>query len=43
VSIHGYIALSLGIVLSLLVWIGLVYLSHISARDGHDDIHTPDE
>lgn len=42
-SIHGYIALSLGIVVSLAVWIGLVYISHVSARDGYDDIHRPDE
>ena len=42
-SIHGWIALALGITLTLLVWVGLVYLSHISARDGYDDIHRPDE
>jgi len=42
-SIHGWIAFSLGVTFSLLLWGVLVYISHVSARDGYDDIHKPDE
>lgn len=37
-SIHGYIALGLGVILSLLVGGGLMALVFFSARRGYDDI-----
>lgn len=37
-SVHGYIALALGIVLSLLLAGGLMALVFFSARRGYDDI-----
>ena len=42
-SVHGWIALGLGITLSFAVWGVLVYLSHYSAKHGYDDIDRPDE
>ena len=42
-SVHGWIALTLGIVLSALLWAGLLYLSHYSAKNGYDDIHLRDD
>ena len=42
-SIHGWIALALGITLSALLWAGLMYLSYYSAKNGHDNIDPPDE
>lgn len=42
-SVHGWIALSLGIILSVAVWGVLVYLSHYSAKHGYDDIDNFDE
>jgi len=37
-SIHGYIALTAGVVLSLLVGGGLMTLVFYSARKGYDDV-----
>ena len=37
ISIHGYIALTLGVLGSLVVGCGLMALVFISARGGHDD------
>jgi hypothetical protein len=37
ISVHGYIALTLGIIGSLVVGCGLMALVFISARSGHDD------
>ena len=36
-SFHGVLALVLGVVLSLVLGIGLMYLVFYSARHGHDD------
>jgi hypothetical protein len=36
-SIHGYIAITLGIVFSLLVGCGLMALVFYSSRHGHDE------
>lgn len=38
ISTHGYIAMGLGIGLSMLVGAGLMALLFYSARHGHDDI-----
>jgi len=38
ISAHGYIALGLGVVLSLFVGAGLMALVFYSARHGHDDV-----
>ena len=37
ISIHGYIALALGVIGSLVVGCGLMALVFISARGGYDD------
>ena len=37
-SIHGYIAMILGIVLSLVIGCGLITLMFYSSRHGYDDI-----
>lgn len=37
ISVHGYVALTLGVVGSLVVGCGLMVLVFISARSGHDD------
>ncbi|MGF1463589.1 MAG: hypothetical protein ACFB2Z_10560 [Maricaulaceae bacterium] len=42
-SVHGYIALGLGAVLSLALGGGLMSLVFISARRGYDDIEPPAE
>lgn len=38
VSAHGFIALGLGVVLSLILGAGLMALVFYSARHGHDDV-----
>jgi len=38
---HGYIALAVGVTLSLLIGGGLMALVFFSARSGHDDIDDP--
>lgn len=38
ISTHGYVAMALGIVLSVVVGAGLMALLFYSARHGHDDI-----
>jgi hypothetical protein len=35
--VHGYVALALGVVLSLLLGFGLMALAFYSARRGYDD------
>jgi heme/copper-type cytochrome/quinol oxidase subunit 2 len=42
-SIHGWIALSLGIVFSLVIGLGLMALVFFSARRGYDDAVGRDE
>jgi len=37
-SMHGWIAITLGVVLSVALSIGLFWLSFHSARNGYDDI-----
>lgn len=41
-SIHGWIALTLGTFFSLLIGAGLMALMFYSSRSGHDDVATPD-
>lgn len=41
-SIHGWIAMGLGILFSLIVGIGLMGLVFYSARHGYDEQHRPD-
>ena len=36
-SLHGYIALGLGVGLSILLWVGLMALVFYSSRRGYDD------
>ncbi len=38
ISAHGYIAMALGVVLSIVVGGGLMALLFFSARSGHDDV-----
>ncbi len=38
ISTHGYIAMGLGIGLSIVVGVGLMALLFFSARNGHDDV-----
>ncbi len=40
-TIHGWIALILGIVVTVALGGGLMWLSFKSSRDGWDDIHRP--
>ena len=40
-SKHGWIALGLGTVLSLVIGCGLMALMFFSSRSGHDDLATP--
>ncbi|MEL7033473.1 MAG: hypothetical protein AAGL97_05930 [Pseudomonadota bacterium] len=42
-SLHGWIAYGLGIVLSLALAGGLFFLLFKSARDGYDDIDRPED
>jgi len=37
-SWHGYAAMSIGIALSLIVGIGLMFLVFYSSRSGHDEV-----
>ena len=41
-SIHGWIALILGVTFSLLIGCGLMALMFYSSRSGHDEAATPD-
>lgn len=41
-SIHGWIAMGLGILFSLIVGIGLMGLVFYRARHGYDEQHRPD-
>lgn len=41
-SVHGWIALFLGTIFSLLIGCGLMALMFYSSRSGHDEIATPD-
>jgi hypothetical protein len=41
ISIHGWIAMSLGIVFSLIIGCGLMWLSFYSAKQGFDDRADP--
>lgn len=41
ISLHGWIAMSLGVALSLLIGCGLMWLSFFSARQGYDDRADP--
>jgi hypothetical protein len=36
-SFHGYVALGLGIGLTILLWVGLMSLVFFSSRRGYDD------
>lgn len=36
-SVHGYVALGLGIGLTILLWVGLMTLVFLSSRRGYDD------
>jgi protein-S-isoprenylcysteine O-methyltransferase Ste14 len=40
-SVHGWIALSLGTIFSLLIGCGLMALMFYSSRSGYDDVATP--
>ena len=42
-TVHGWIAYGLGIVVSILLAGGLFYLTFKSARDGYDDIDRPED
>lgn len=39
---HGWAALTLGVVFSLVIGCGLMALMFYSARSGHDDVANPD-
>jgi uncharacterized membrane protein len=41
ISLHGWIAMGLGVALSLLIGCGLMWLSFFSARQGYDDRADP--
>lgn len=41
-SVHGWIALSLGTIFSLIFGCGLMALMFYSSRSGHDEVATPD-
>jgi hypothetical protein len=41
ISVHGWIAMSIGILFSLLIGCGLMWLSFYSARHGFDDRADP--
>jgi hypothetical protein len=36
-GLHGFIALGLGVGLSILLWVGLMFLVFYSSRKGYDD------
>jgi hypothetical protein len=42
-SLHGWIAYGLGVVMSLALAGGLFFLTFKSARDGYDDIDRPED
>ena len=42
-TLHGWIAYGLGIVVSILLAGGLFFLTFKSARDGYDDIDRPED
>lgn len=42
-SLHGWIAYGLGVVLSIALAGGLFFLTFKSARDGYDDIDRPED
>jgi len=42
-SLHGWIAYGLGVVVSILLAGGLFFLTFKSARDGYDDIDRPED
>lgn len=42
-TMHGWIAYGLGIVVSIALASGLFYLTFKSARDGYDDIDRPED
>lgn len=42
-SVHGWIAYGLGVVVSLLLAGGLFFLTFKSARDGYDDFKRPED
>ena len=41
ISVHGWIAMSIGVAFSLLIGCGLMWLSFYSAREGFDDRADP--
>ncbi|MDB5617407.1 hypothetical protein [Tardiphaga sp.] len=41
-SIHGWIALTLGVVFSLVIGCGLMFLMFYSSRSGYDETASPD-
>jgi protein-S-isoprenylcysteine O-methyltransferase Ste14 len=41
ISVHGWIAMSIGVVFSLIIGCGLMWLSFYSAREGFDDRADP--
>lgn len=41
-SVHGWIALTLGVVFSLVIGCGLMALMFYSSRSGYDEIASPD-
>jgi protein-S-isoprenylcysteine O-methyltransferase Ste14 len=41
ISVHGWIAMSIGIVMSLVIGCGLMWLSFYSSRNGFDDRADP--
>ena len=42
-TMHGWIAYGLGVVVSLLLAGGLFFLTFKSAREGYDDINRPED
>ena len=42
-TVHGWIAYGLGVLLSLVLAGGLFFLTFKSARDGYDDIDRPED
>lgn len=42
-TLHGWIAYGLGVVVSILLAGGLFFLTFKSARDGYDDIDRPED
>jgi heme A synthase len=43
ISLHGYVAMGLGVVLSIALGVGLMALTFFSAKRGHDEVDIREE